>query len=645
MKKGQLKKFLAGTLMASLTLSSVAFAADTTTKSMSVTYGGMAATLNGKEISLKDASNKSVEMITYNKVNYLPIQPIAKALGWTMSYDTKTKSVTLKAPTTTKATTSTEVATKATTGTDATTSATKTHDGNPPAGDPPTGTSSTNTPPTDSTANNAKITKTKAVTKKISVIYGQKYTVNSKVVTLANTKTATVVGFTYNSVVYLPIKGVEQIFGLKSSVDTKNAVIMFSGGVADKGANANTTGQSTAIGTAVYSATNSVGTLTDKTYTATKANESGVKVSKGGSLSLTNGTVTKTGDSTAVETSNFTGLNAGILVENSGQLTLNDAIVTTDAEGSNAIVSTGDGSKVIIDGIVIKTSKDSSRGLHATYNGTIVATDVNIYTKGAHSGALTTDRGEGTVTVTGGTLLTEGEGSPGIYSTGNITATNITSTAKGSEAAVIEGKNAITLVDSILSGAKKWGVMIYQSFSGDAGTGTGTFTMTGGSLSAAVGPLFYATNTSGVINLNQVELSQVSGVLIQADGNNQWGTKGSNGANLVVTANHQVLSGNINADAISTVKMTLKNNSALTGGINSDHTAKFMALTLDESSSWNVSADSYISTLTDADADLSNIIDNGHNVYYDAAQSANSWLEEKTYTLSGGGKLMPATSK
>ena len=81
------------------------------------------------------------------------------------------------------------------------------------------------------------------------------------------------------------------------------------------------------------------------------------------------------------------------------------------------------------------------------------------------------------------------------------------STATGSEAAVIEGKNNITLTKSNITGYKKDGVMIYQSFSGDASTGEGTFNMTGGSITAKTGPIFYLTNTIATINLENVQLA------------------------------------------------------------------------------------------------------------------------------------------
>jgi hypothetical protein len=93
-----------------------------------------------------------------------------------------------------------------------------------------------------------------------------------------------------------------------------------------------------------------------------------------------------------------------------------------------------------------------------------------------------------------------------------------------------------------------------------------------------------------------------------------------------------------------TSSLTLQNGSTLTGAINTANTTKAINLTLDSSSSWNVTADSYLSCLTDTSGingnSVSNIIGNGHTVYYDA--KACSALGGLSYSLSGGGSLMPA---
>jgi len=403
------------------------------------------------------------------------------------------------------------------------------------------------------------------------------------------------------------------------------------------------TTSSTISESSAYTQSGETVTKSDMELTATNTDESAIKVTDGGSFTLSDSTITKTGDTSSNENSDFYGLNAGVLAESGGNIELSNCTITTDANGANAVFATGSGSSITLSNIKIETSQDGSRGVDATVGGTITCTDVDITTQGAHCATIATDRGSGTITVTGGTMSTAGEGSPAVYSTGNIAVSDATLTATGSEAAVIEGKNTITLNDCILTGMMKCGVMLYQSFSGDAEVGTSVFTMNGGSLTAAVGPLFYSTNTNAVFNLNGVELTGNSGTLLTASAD-RWGTEGSNGATVAFNANGQVLNGNITCDNVSSISVTLQNGTTLTGAINTENTAGMMALDLDSSSTWNVTGTSYLTTLTDDDSTLSNINDNGYTIYYDSSNSANSWLDGKTYDLNGGGKFTPIAS-
>jgi hypothetical protein len=238
--------------------------------------------------------------------------------------------------------------------------------------------------------------------------------------------------------------------------------------------------------------------------------------------------------------------------------------------------------------------------------------------------------------------------SAGIYSTGNITVSGTSFTSTGAEAAVIEGANSITLTDVDLTSSKagKWGVMIYQSMSGDAQGDQGTFTMTGGSLAytATDGPLFYITNSTGIIELNNVNLTATSGILVKAASGN-WGNSGLNGGTVFLTADGQHLTGDLIADNISSIDLTLRNNSTLQGAINPGNTAKGINLTLDATSTWTITADSFLAGLSDPSGitgfTITNITGNGHTVYYDASLAANSGLGGKTYSLAGGGTLEP----
>jgi hypothetical protein len=190
--------------------------------------------------------------------------------------------------------------------------------------------------------------------------------------------------------------------------------------------------------------------------------------------------------------------------------------------------------------------------------------------------------------------------------------------------------------------------MIYQSMSGDAQGAEGTFTMTGGSLAntAKTGPLFFVTNSTAYITLSGVKVSSGSGVLVQVGATDRWGTSGSNGGTVELTADEQTLTGDLVADNLSSLTVSLQNGSTLEGAINPAKTAKLVNLTLDASSSWTVTADSYLTCLSDASGisgtSITNITGNGHTVYYNA--SACTELNGLTYSLVGGGTLTPSKS-
>ena len=205
-------------------------------------------------------------------------------------------------------------------------------------------------------------------------------------------------------------------------------------------------------------------------------------------------------------------------------------------------------------------------------------------TSGNSSAAIRSDRGGGTVNVDGGSYTSNGYNSPAVYSTADITVKNAALTANNSEALVIEGKNSITLENCDVTGNMSdtkgtssdenvHNVMIYQSMSGDADVGTSTFSMTGGSLTAKNGDMFYVTNTHCVLTLSGVAIhnEDADAYLLRVVGNSAshgWGSAGSNGAQVEFTADAQTLEGDIIVDNISTLDMTLKNGSVFTGTIN-----------------------------------------------------------------------------
>ena len=368
-------------------------------------------------------------------------------------------------------------------------------------------------------------------------------------------------------------------------------------------------------------------------YTSTKSDENAILVQDGGNATVSGATVTKSGDSTNTENSEFYGINAAVLTTEGSTATIKNSKITTSAKGANAVFSTGEDSKVYIsDSTVISTGESSARGLDATYGGYIEADNVTVSTQGNSCAALATDRGEGTVTAKSSELSTAGTGSPIIYSTGNISISDTKGSAANSQMVVVEGKNSAAVTDSALTCSGKGnrgtnnktdscGVMIYQSMSGDAGTGEGTFTSKNSTLTISSdsdyyksAPMFFVTNTDASINLTDTKLSYGSDILLSAKGTSEWGNSGSNGGNVTLTAKNQTLKGNITADKISNVTIKMAS-SDYTGTINGDNSAEKISLTLDSNSKIKLTGDSYVTSLSDSDGSYYNIDLNGYTLY------------------------------
>ncbi len=395
------------------------------------------------------------------------------------------------------------------------------------------------------------------------------------------------------------------------------------------------------IGAATYEISGKKSKSEEKlSLAAEKANETALRVKDGAKLAVSNVEISKHGNATNEEESNFYSLNAAVSAWANSTLEINKGKISTAASGANAVVAYGANAKVVVKNLEISTTKNSSRGLHATYGGTILGEDIKISTRGAHCANLATDRGEGIVFANRVVGEAYGEGSPGIYSTGDIRAEDSKFTAFGSEGAVIEGKNSIRLKNCELVGNKLCGAMLYQSFSGDAGVGTSVFDMEGGSLTANVGPVFFITNTKAKINLKKAKLASKEGVLVSA-GVARWGRSGQNGGHLTLFAEEQELSGDVKVNDISSISIELQKGSKLTGTINAQASAGKVNLKLGAGTTWEVAGESSVDELSggeNARAIISRIKSKGNVVHYRTKSGA--FKDGKTYDLDNGGKLV-----
>ena len=318
--------------------------------------------------------------------------------------------------------------------------------------------------------------------------------------------------------------------------------------------------------------------------------------------------------------------------------TITGGTITSDADGANGVFcyggnggqngAEGDGTTVIISGTSITTTGDGSGGIMTTGGGTTYAYGLTVETSGRSSAAIRTDRGGGTVVVDGGTYTSNGLGSPAIYSTADITVSNAALVSNLSEGVCIEGMNSITLENCDLTANNTQcngnatfldTIMIYQSMSGDADSGTSAFTMTGGSLTSLSGHMFHVTNTHAVITLSGVELKNEGSEVLLSVCDDGW-----NGAENIaeLVADQQVLAGTVLVGSNSSLSLTLRNGSTFEGtfsgeisnskgtGVSSE--IGTVNVTVDDTSVWTLTADTYISSFSGS---LDQVVTNGYTLY------------------------------
>ncbi len=360
------------------------------------------------------------------------------------------------------------------------------------------------------------------------------------------------------------------------------------------------------------------GTYTGDTYSSTGDDENALRID-GATVTLDQITVSKTaGESSNTENGDFYGQNAGLLATNGAQVSISGATITTSAKNGNGVFSYGTGTVVTIEDSVIRTSANNSGGIQTTGGGETYASNLDIQTEGNSAAAIRSDRGGGTVVVDGGIYVTNGTGSPAVYSTADITVKNATLAANNSEAVVVEGKNTVVLENCILAGSMKGtyqdgseniqNIMLYQSMSGDADVGTSKFSATGGAIVSNAGDMFYVTNTHSVIALTDVDLTLSNGVLLKVEGNSSsrgWGTAGKNGGQVEFSAARQQLTGAVTVDTISTLSFALEDGSVFEGTINIVENAaggtavsNNATVTIGEGCTWTLTGDCTVTSLT-----------------------------------------------
>ncbi len=356
-------------------------------------------------------------------------------------------------------------------------------------------------------------------------------------------------------------------------------------------------------------------TVLGGTYTAEGDDESVLEASGTVQANVTGAVLQKLGGSaSSADASSFRGVNAGVRVYGNAELQLTDCEILSTASNATGVFAYEDGI-IYMDKCTVNVTGGGAGGVQVAGGGTLIGSNLTVTS--ASKAAIRSDRGGGTMILDGGSYTSTGSnGCPAIYSTADITVRNAECVSENSRAVIIEGKNSVTLENCTLvgkdqstkEGSIKANVLLYQSASGDASEGTSVFSMTGGSMTCGSGAMFYCTNTSSKVYLTDADLVlSEDGTLLTVSAG-RWGKDGRNGGKCEFYATNQTLEGDIIADSISSLSLDLKS-SHYTGAI---HGVGSVSVTMDADSTWELTGDSSISSLS---GDLSGLNLNGYTLY------------------------------
>jgi autotransporter-associated beta strand protein len=352
--------------------------------------------------------------------------------------------------------------------------------------------------------------------------------------------------------------------------------------------------------TGAYAQNGGTATLSNFSTNTSVNDQSGIFAYNTGSVTVGTVNITTSGNASSADNAGKYGVNAGILAGTSTSkgtvvITGSSNLIVTSGSVANGLFATYSGSAITMLGGRISCTGANAHGVDVTYGGLITLSNVDIATWGASSSAIATDFGGGTLKVYGGTIIasntTPGSHSAGIYSTGTISVNAADIRSMADCGGVIDGANTIILTNTVLQGALE-GIKLWKTA---PVSGNAIVTIKGGSLIAMGGNAFYVTGTTGnaaagTINvLDGATLSASTGILVKADGS----------STATFSATGVALAGNLVTDTTSTIHTVLRTNSTLDGAISPAGTGT-ENLTLDSTSTWNVTANSVLTRLTNA---------------------------------------------
>lgn len=317
---------------------------------------------------------------------------------------------------------------------------------------------------------------------------------------------------------------------------------------------------------------------------------------------------------------------------------LSDEDYSSSEDNTAGILALNPDGRFDISRISVSMEGEGSVGLASQAGGHVDGDQISISTAGSGSSPVKAYDESSIIDITDGNLETSGENSPCVYSAGNVSLSGVTAVSRNSGSVEIKNGGVVNIKDSNVTAYSGPAVNASSEGENDEDKNMSKVTVSDSSLrSEDEAALIRVSGAEVSMRFIQSTISCSGGILadITEDEN-------GNGGKLLMYGVGQTLNGELKCDSKSKVKLVLSEGSRFTGSVDSEDSAYYSKIYISGDSRWELTEDSYTSSIVNEQEDCSNIESNGHNIYYDSDRLANEWLGGKTISLKGGGVLTPA---
>lgn len=391
--------------------------------------------------------------------------------------------------------------------------------------------------------------------------------------------------------------------------------------------------------------------INHRTFSTSDNDTSVIVVGNGASLNLSFVSVLKSGYTSDLLQASFFGVNAAINVQNGSRCFFSHLNITTHNGAAN-IYSYGNGSYVYIENSFLYSSGPAAHGLYAGGYGTAVGKNIAHYSGGNRCSSFAGDGPAGYVTIYDSISRTSGIGSAIFYALGTITATNVIGYAENSPALFSDGQQTSTIVNCDLTAGLLGGTVMFSSMQRRSGAILNLIDSKLTVLGATMPALWFG-NVIASVYLYHTEINTKSNILVTANYSqvtqefNYYAGYPDNPnlqpAIVTITVVECSLHGNLVAYNGSSISWVISQYSTWHGHAFSGYGDSYISVSLDSTSTWSLTGNTILTNLSLANNNLAGISSNGYNITYDSTSPANSWLNQTTFILNGGGRLMPYT--